>query len=1062
MKVTSEYAPTGLVLVRTPLLSSADFPTSEGPSAPEATREKLKQLLERSEIREAILIASKSLLHGLQRWQAGLESGNLSKQFRQAESSILRYAIRMASRCTPFGTLAGVSLGEVNETHDLHVDHLSIHQTCSTIDAELLWTIVRELEADDGLFEALNLRTNGVELEVGGRAYLDAISLHGKGSEDASLRITPPVRDVLAMCRTATAVGEIIDRLAGKYPDVPRDALRRFVRSLLEQGLLVSDLRPPTMGVNGLDYLIEKLRSITEARHIFEGLRAFQSAVERFDSLPLGQKATTFHELEQLKASLGDNAQAAIKVDLGISLRRRSVAKSVAEDMGLALTLLARQSTFGPSTARMQGYFRAFIERYGAREVPLLEVLKDNVGLGAPQGYQHPMPTEAAPRVNAPNSVVEQRSRDRDTYLLNLLMRNHGSKELELSPEDIARMTLYEDWREHLPDSGELFASVVAESQQAVNEGNYTIVVTPRVRTDRAGKTFGRFHELLGSELEEHLREVYTAEERRSPEHVFAEISYLPYQARTLNVAVKPAVQTYEIPVGVTPSVSPDRVILLTDIVVGARRSGLYLKSRRLDKELKVNATHVVNSFHAPNAVRFLEDVSRDGEQLFYSFNWGAAENLEFLPRLRHGRVILAPRTWNCPANEFPAFRWTMSDEELEAWARSWRSSRGIDRWVQWGSDDNMLVLDLDNPLHVRLLIEDISKRPSNDTVRIYEALPTPEMALDNGNSDRYLQELVVPLRRRLQTEIQATPSAKSLRPVLEEPQVERNLAFGSEWVYLKLYLAATSSTDLLTEFVAPFAKEVDRLESWFFIRYADPRPHVRFRLRFDSSHDAIASMGQIAGWITTLVRSQVVSNVSLDVYEREIERYGGGAGILLSEQLFAADSLAIIEALRDITPDRVEDAVMLRAMLLVDQLLVAAGLSEEERRDLLVSIRSGQSGTFGHRESAVRAFLRQKHESLKTTIRDPAPWLEANTSTSFRRAYQAREKTATVISSALRSLNKDQRLTVTLESVLSSFVHMTCNRLGLDREQEYDVIMALERTYDGLRHYSRKQTVNS
>jgi thiopeptide-type bacteriocin biosynthesis protein len=43
------------------------------------------------------------------------------------------------------------------------------------------------------------------------------------------------------------------------------------------------------------------------------------------------------------------------------------------------------------------------------------------------------------------------------------------------------------------------------------------------------------------------------------------------------------------------------------------------------------------------------------------------------------------------------------------------------------------------------------------------------------------------------------------------------------------------------------------------------------------------------------MVRSGLLSRFQLDTYEREVERYGGAAGITPAEKLFHADSEAAL-----------------------------------------------------------------------------------------------------------------------------------------------------------------------
>ena len=67
----------------------------------------------------------------------------------------------------------------------------------------------------------------------------------------------------------------------------------------------------------------------------------------------------------------------------------------------------------------------------------------------------------------------------------------------------------------------------------------------------------------------------------------------------------------------------------------------------------------------------------------------------------------------------------------------------------------------------------------------------------------------------------------------------------GSEWLFLKLYAPRTWEDDLIASYLYPFAEQrcaAAEADSWFFIRYSDPEPHLR--LRFHGMPERL--MGQL------------------------------------------------------------------------------------------------------------------------------------------------------------------------------------------------------------------------
>jgi len=61
----------------------------------------------------------------------------------------------------------------------------------------------------------------------------------------------------------------------------------------------------------------------------------------------------------------------------------------------------------------------------------------------------------------------------------------------------------------------------------------------------------------------------------------------------------------------------------------------------------------------------------------------------------------------------------------------------------------------------------------------------------------------------------------------------QRTFIPGDAWVYYKIYTGAKTSDILLTEIIKPVAEkliEQELIDQWFFIRYADPKHHIRVR----------------------------------------------------------------------------------------------------------------------------------------------------------------------------------------------------------------------------------------
>jgi thiopeptide-type bacteriocin biosynthesis protein len=119
----------------------------------------------------------------------------------------------------------------------------------------------------------------------------------------------------------------------------------------------------------------------------------------------------------------------------------------------------------------------------------------------------------------------------------------------------------------------------------------------------------------------------------------------------------------------------------------------------------------------------------------------------------------------------------------------------------------------------------------------------------------------------------------------------------GSEWLYIKLYTGLKTADVILEEVVKPFLEELkngDLIKKWFFIRYNDPKSHLRIRLELSDPDSFSKVLTVIKNYLEEYIDSGEISDFILDTYQREIERYGE-ATIEESEFLFWKNSDSVL-----------------------------------------------------------------------------------------------------------------------------------------------------------------------
>ena len=918
------YLPADFYLIRTPALSAHTFRylssteieedistanlSSWLQTQREATQQRLLDMGTRPQIEQAICVASASLHERLAQIHRGVVHPSRAKK---ALSSLLRYLIRMSTRPTPFGLFSGVALGSFTNKTSGYLGIPAIVRLRTRPDMNWLLTMLKSLEASPAVVAQLSVQTNQLAYIVGDRVYLPPADPYGqKQSQTVSLRATPVVRQALELARFPLPSIALRDALLQAFPTATIQQVERLLWQLWEHGLLISTLHPPLTNAQPTQYLYQQLATLSGVEETRSLLRETLTLSTLFDTTGVGGKLDSLTELAQIQHTLvpGEKHQQHIQVDSLLSLQSPTLSTSIGTAAAHAAELLLRFTPFPQGLPGLQEYRQQFLEKYGLNaEVPLLELLSPELGLGPPPGYTQPL---KVPHANAfsQHSTYEQRER----ILLRLMQDalNNHSLEVEL---DETHLTALETWSprlERAPRSLEIYLQIQASSREAMDRGEFYAVVSPNPGSPSGGRSFGRFVDLLGEPASQALQNLLRHEEALEPECVFAELSYQHSYARTSNVALRPWLRPYEIAVGVTPSGPAERVLLLQDLVVGVRNERFYLRSQRLNKQVIVSQLHMLNFSQAPHACRFLLEIASDGVPLFSSFNWGSLSTAPFLPRVTvhhapSASLVLSPARWNLETTTLQ-LQGTGTPEAclfqgLQHWRKRWR----VPRYAYLTEADNRLLLDLENPLMVVELFESLKKLKEGQQVTLQEFLPDFEhLWLTDKQGAPYFSEIVVPLLRRDAFELQSATTRPANTGVIHKgtplqtsgtvSQQIRAFYPGDAWNYVKLYCTPAQQEEIIAGPLCDFVQQLRErqlTDRWFFLRYADPQPHLRLRIHAYTDEQIQPALHLLLSWCHQLATRGLIQRYVLDTYEREVARYGGPAAIDLLEEVFSVDS---------------------------------------------------------------------------------------------------------------------------------------------------------------------------
>ncbi|WP_327290330.1 lantibiotic dehydratase [Streptomyces sp. NBC_01198] len=820
----------------------------------------LRDTWSRPDVAEALTHASPALASQVEALCAATTPP--ARDVRRAVSSVARYALRAEHRATPFGLFAGVTTARLGARTAARWG--TGHTVIGRASAEWLAAVVEELESSPELVDRLHVVLNNTAARRGDRLvvpYRSDVDGTRRRAVEASVALTGPVQLVVEVAREPIRAGLLVEKLATEFPAADVARARRLVGELIRNEVLITNLRAPSTETDALAHLLRQSEAIGVA-HVTSQLQAVYQALEHCDTADGRKRATA--RMRGLVPELRRHPLALdLRLDADVELP-----EGVVREIERAAGVLARVSALPYGTEAWKAYQRRFYERYGiGTMVPLAEVIVDS-GTGFPDGY--------------PGAPDTRRSRlnERHDALLRLAQTAvlDSRDEIVLTDEVIDALDLGLD-TPRVPPHIEIGVRVHATSTEELARGRFRLEVASVSRG--AGVTTGRFLPVLApgdcKRLTAELADLPTAD----PRSVAAQISFPPLLASTAHVTRAPRVLPIVISVGehrpaAAGMLGPD------DLAVACDGRRMYLAAPRHGLRIEPAGMHALNLHeHTPPLVRFLTELSRAQCAQVTAFDWGAANAMPFLPRVRYGRTILAPARWRLDAAELLG-----RDEDHANWSadlQEWRERRRMPARVELVEDDRRLLLDLDDAAHRSLLRQHLQHTGSAVLTE------TPDADAYGWCGGR-AHELVVPLKA---TRPPAWPPLPTPTPARTLSPDQTQTPGVSSVLLATLYGDRRRQDDLLARHIPGLLEHLGG-PPWWFIRFRDPDHHLRLRIALPDPGAFAATAQTVAAWADELRAARLLADVRFPTSFREMGRWGSGTAWNAAEDVFRADSRAV------------------------------------------------------------------------------------------------------------------------------------------------------------------------
>lgn len=284
----------------------------------------------------------------------------------------------------------------------------------------------------------------------------------------------------------------------------------------------------------------------------------------------------------------------------------------------------------------------------------------------------------------------------------------------------------------------------------------------------------------------------------------------------------------------------------------------------------------------------------------------------------------------------------------------------------------------------------------------------------------------------------------------------QRIFGIGSEWLYYKIYTGHKTSDRILTSLILPTItrlKSQQIIDKWFFIRYADPKHHLRIRFHTTKKKGLGKIIDDLHVSLKDFLREEQIWKIQIETYQRELERYGD-LTMALSESVFYIDSESIVEFLDLIDGDVGEELRWLFGLRSIDDLLNTFKYNMEGKLHLLDVLKTGFGKEFGMSRPLKKQLddkFREKRKKIEhflhfTEIEEP------DSISILENLKRKNRKLEPIAGQIIEIVSTNTNVTL-MNNLLSSYIHMLMNRLFKSKNRLNEMVC-----YDFLYRYYRSQ----
>lgn len=995
-------------VIRTPLLPLSKLIKSE---------EELLKAYESQVVRDALFLASEDLYSNLIK----LESNKLSDNRKRSKTivSLYKYYARMCTRCTPFGYFSGISVGKIEKKTSIHISEK--FSANIRLDMEYMCNLHEELINDaefrkklfyfpnNSLYKLLD-KWRYVEYQIRDHAA----NMHNLVAIDDS----PIIEKIISDGENGlsfTALTELVMDFGFEKPES-----EDYIHELIQNQILHSHIYPSLTGTEYSRKLFTELEKLDPEK--------YYQLNDRLDNIlkseiPVPDKMEKTAELLSIFETK-INIKRLIQVDILKESSGSSISYELKKQIEEVTMLLSGITGESRTNNTLNKFKTAYMERYETNFMPLAEVLDSDIGIG----YK-----EAVSSGTFNNSSVPLNLREINAFKLKVFSRaiKMGVKSIDISETELKQ---FENKSVKDPAASYLFFGSILTVKDGV----------PKIMYKNAGGSsalniisrFGHLH----TEIEDFCIALANQEENNFPNALIAEIVHMP-QGKVGNILSRPQFRNYEIPYIGNSTLPVSQQININDLYIGLINGNMILLSKKHNKQVipRLSTAHNYSRDSLP-IYHFLCDLQSQQINPMISWSWDELYDQFFLPRITYKDIILSPARWNI---ETTVFNSKTFETDVNSFFEVLKTLELPDKFIICQGDNNLYI--------------DLQTSPGRLTFLSFckknEKLILEEFPFDSDIApDGYANEIAIPFTFRPKNNL---PELKGL---IKDYTAKAIFSPLSECIYLKIYAGNKFAEKLLLEVIPQLVSALNKtniISKWFFIRYHDPKHHLRLRffLKDNINRDLLFSI--LNKHLDVFVSNQLISDLQIGTYKRELERYGNYT-IDECEEWFFHNSNMVLQLLPVVM--KLEENYKYAAILYcINSLLVQFDFSLTEK----LTFSQNQFNLFAHEfnvDKSVRQRLaddyRAETKNIKSFMNDSI----INEHIYINKVWEINALQIHKSNAVIASIKTKQEPGLILNGIIGSLVHMFVNRAFSSNQRHVEMVLY----YRLIKYYSSENILHT